>query len=104
MKCEQEMYIRNGYIIQEKKQQIPRTQIEQVLTPHLQEQSTDAKLTNDTVILTRHVVVCPFCGKETPAYTQKENSTFRIRTPQELLTWASTQISWFEEKKACIAF
>jgi len=104
MQCEREMYIRNGYIIQEKKQQIPRTQIEQVLTPHLQEQSTDAKLTNDAVILTRHVIVCPFCGKETPAYTQKENSTFRIRTPQELLTWASTQISWFEEKEPVLHF
>ena len=43
MKCEQEMYIRNGYIIQEKKQQIPRTQIEQVLTPHLQEQKHRCK-------------------------------------------------------------
>lgn len=56
MQCEREMYIRNGYIIQEKKQQIPRTQIEQVLTPHLQEQSTDAKLTNDAVAHSRIII------------------------------------------------
>ena len=59
---------RYGYTIEERKKVIDQDSAYKVLTPALRRKCTKAVRDEDTVVLTKQVIVCPCCGKETPAY------------------------------------
>ncbi|MGM9553712.1 MAG: hypothetical protein ACI3V2_05355 [Faecousia sp.] len=96
-----------GFTVEERKTVIPCDAAGGILTPVLQKKSTSAELKEDTIILTKHVVLCPCCGKETPAYQEflgKAATVASIKSQSFIESWASGQRRLFDEPPAAIRF
>ena len=85
---------RHGYTIETRRRVVDRDIAYKVLTPALQRKSAGAVRGRHTVEITKRVVVCPYCGKESPAY---QKSARQIRSRDEIGAWLFPQISLFEE-------
>ena len=59
---------RFGFTIEKQQKTVGRDVAFEVLTPARQSKSTLAVFENDHAVITKHAVVCPWCGKKTPAY------------------------------------
>lgn len=59
-----------GYRIETRKRTVDRDSAPEVLTVAVQQKITDAIRNDNDVTITKHVVVCSSCGKETPAYPE----------------------------------
>lgn len=90
---------RFGFTIEKRHKIIDRDKAFEILTPAYQSKITFAVLKNDHVVITKHVIVCPWCGKTTPAYYSLQVN------PQPMLNaWLAQQISFFNELPSTLVF
>lgn len=71
----------------------------EALTPARQRKSTFAVFENNHVMIAKHVIVCPRCGKTMPAYYSR-----KIKSHPLLNVWLSQQISFFDELPSVLVF
>lgn len=90
---------RFGFTIEEQQKTVDRDEAFEVLTPARQRKSTLAVFENDNVVITKHVIVCPWCGKKTPAYHNNQME------PHQLIDmWLAQQTSMFEKLPKTLLF
>lgn len=87
----------DGYVIREKCETVDTEQACRLMASRKQLRYTKAEKSGDSVILTRHVLVCPYCGKVIPAYGhflshQKRHSK---KSAQEIADWIWPQTTLF---------
>ena len=96
-----------GFTIEVRKKVVDRDIAYEALTPKRQRKSTFAVREDNFVTITKHVVVCSFCGKETPAYEEyirKSESNYQIKPQRLIETWLSRQMSIFGEQPKILTF
>lgn len=81
---------RFGFTIEEQQKIVGLKETLEALTPACQMKSTLAVFENDHAEITKHVVVCPWCGKKTPAYHNHQCKAF---LPMNILSAQQTSIS-----------
>lgn len=81
---------RFGFTIEKQQKTVDRDEAFEVLTPARQRKSTLAVFENDNVVITKHVIVCPWCGKKTPAYHDRQRKAF---LPTDIQSAQQTSIS-----------
>ncbi len=99
-KTEINLKIPLGYKIIEKTKEVDLYTACDILRSRKQKHITTASRVGDKAILTSHRVVCPHCGKETPAYKHYLNKNIVSRpknTELTILNWANIQISMMSE-------
>ena len=90
---------RFGFTIEEQQKTVGRDVAFEVLTPARQRKSTLAVFENDNVVITKHVIVCPWCGKKAPAYHNDQME------PHQLIDmWLAQQTSMFEKLPKTLLF
>lgn len=90
---------RFGFTIEEQQKTVGRDVAFEVLTPARQRKSTLAVFENDNVVITKHVIVCPWCGKKAPAYHNNQME------PHQLIDmWLAQQTSMFEKLPKTLLF
>lgn len=96
-----------GYRIEVRQTKVNRDLIPYLLTPEKQKKITRAVRGDNDVTITKHVIVCSACGKETPAYAQFVKygmRGFKSRSQAEIERWATDQTSLFEEQPEVLSF
>ena len=90
---------RFGFTIEKQQKTVGRDVAFEVLTPARQRKSTLAVFENDNVVITKHVIVCPWCGKKAPAYHNNQME------PHQLIDmWLAQQTSMFEKLPKTLLF
>lgn len=90
---------RFGFTIEKQQKTVGRDVAFEVLTPARQRKSTLAVFENDNVVITKHVIVCPWCGKKAPAYHNDQME------PHQLIDmWLAQQTSMFEKLPKTLLF
>ena len=90
---------RFGVTIEKQQKTVGRDVAFEVLTPARQRKSTLAVFENDNVVITKHVIVCPWCGKKAPAYHNNQME------PHQLIDmWLAQQTSMFEKLPKTLLF
>ena len=90
---------RFGFTIEKRQKTVGRDVAFEVLTPARQRKSTLAVFENDNVVITKHVIVCPWCGKKAPAYHNNQME------PHQLIDmWLAQQTSMFEKLPKTLLF
>ena len=90
---------RFGFTIEKQQKTVGRDVAFEVLTPARQRKSTLAVFENDNVVITKHVIVCPWCGKKDPAYHNNQME------PHQLIDmWLAQQTSMFEKLPKTLLF
>lgn len=92
---------RYGYMIAERKEVINRGIAYKVLTPALQRKCKEAMRCENTIVITKQVIVCPHCGKESSAY---RNHELQIKSQEAINAWEFPQLSMFEEQPDKLTF
>ncbi len=92
---------RYGYTIEERKKAVNRDIAYKVLTPALQRKCKEAVRCENTVVITKQVIVCPHCGKESPAY---RNHGCQGKSQEAINAWVFPQVSLFEEQPGNLVF
>ena len=90
---------RFGFAIEEQRKIFSFDQALEVLTPAHQSKSTSAAFEDDHIVITKHIIVCPWCGKTAPAYYSR-----KINPHPLLNVWIEQQISWFDELPSALVF
>ena len=81
---------RFGFTIEEQQKIFSSDKALEALTPARQSKSTLAVFENDHAVITKHAVVCPWCGKKTPAY---HNHQWKAYLPMDIQLAQQTSIS-----------
>ncbi len=90
---------RFGFTIEEQQKTVSMDEALEALTPARQRKSTLAVFENDNVVITKHVIVCPWCGKKAPAYHNNQME------PHQLIDmWLAQQTSMFEKLPKTLLF
>lgn len=90
---------RFGFTIEEQQKTVSLDEALEALTPARQRKSTLAVFENDNVVITKHVIVCPWCGKKAPAYHNNQME------PHQLIDmWLAQQTSMFEKLPKTLLF
>ena len=90
---------RFGFTIEKQQKTVGRDVAFEVLTPARQRKSTLAVFENDHAVITKHVIVCPWCGKKAPAYHNNQME------PHQLIDmWLAQQTSMFEKLPKTLLF
>lgn len=90
---------RFGFTIEKQQKTVGRDVAFEVLTPARQRKSTLAVFENDNVVITKHVIVCPWCRKKAPAYHNNQME------PHQLIDmWLAQQTSMFEKLPKTLLF
>ena len=84
---------RLGFTIEERQKVVDRNDVYEALTPARQRKSTIVVFENDNIVITKHVIVCPWCGKEAPAY-----QNYQMKPYQLMDIWISQQTSMSERQ------
>lgn len=95
------------YRIETRTWRIDRDRAPYVLTAAKQQRITCAVRGENDITVTRHVAVCSFCGKETPAYARFINhkeERVKSKTQAEIEQWATRQIFMFGEPPQVMSF
>lgn len=79
---------RFGFTIEEQQKTVSRDEAFEALTPVRQKKSTLAVFENNLVVITKHAIACPLCGKKTPAY---HNHQRKVYLPMDI--WLAQQTS-----------
>lgn len=77
------------------------------LIPENQQKISAAVWEDGRVKIIRHVISCPHCGNETPAYVEYVDgggSDFKARSQTEIIAWVSRQITMFGEQPKVLKF
>lgn len=90
---------RFGFTIEKQQKTVGRDVAFEVLTPARQRKSTLAVFENDNVVITKHVIVCPWCGKKAPAYHNNQ-----MKPHQLIDMWLAQQTSMFEKLPKTLLF
>ena len=90
---------RFGFTIEKQQKTVGRDVAFEVLTPARQRKSTLAVFENDNVVITKHVIVCPWCGKKAPAYHNNQ-----MESHQLIDMWLAQQTSMFEKLPKTLLF
>lgn len=90
---------RFGFAIEEQRKIFSLDQALEALTPAHQSKSTSAAFEDDHIVITKHIIVCPWCGKTAPAYYSR-----KINPHPLLNVWIEQQISWFDELPSALVF
>ena len=90
---------RFGFAIEEQRKIYSLDQALEALTPAHQSKSTSAAFEDDHMVITKHIIVCPWCGKTAPAYYNR-----KINPHPLLNVWIEQQISWFDELPSALVF
>lgn len=96
-----------GYRIETRKRTVDRDSAPEVLTVAVQQKITDAIRNDNDVTITKHVVVCSSCGKETPAYPEfliHDSWGFNSKSQAEIEEWTTRQLSLFGEPPKIMSF
>lgn len=81
---------RFGFTIEEQQKIVGLKEALEDLTPTRQRKSTLVVFENEHAVITKHAVVCPWCGKKTPAY---HNHQWKAYLPMEVQSAQQTSIS-----------
>lgn len=81
---------RFGFTIEEQQKIVGLKEALEDLTPARQRKSTLVVFENEHAVITKHAVVCPWCGKKTPAY---HNHQWKAYLPMEVQSAQQTSIS-----------
>ncbi len=92
---------RYGYTIEERKEVMNRGIAYKVLTPALQRKCKEAVRCENTIVITKQVIVCPHCGKESSDY---RNHELQIKSQEAINAWEFPQLSMFEEQPDKLIF
>lgn len=83
--------------LQIREKRIACGRVSEELTSSFQKKITSAQLKDDSVVVRRHMIVCPYCGRETPAYaaylTQGGAGAVPVKLRKEIERWALRQTS-----------
>lgn len=90
---------RFGFTIEGRQKTVGWDTAFEVLTPARQKKSTLAVFENDKVVITKHVIVCPWCRKETPAYHNDPIEPYQLMD-----IWISKQKSVSERQPKTLMF
>lgn len=90
---------RFGFTIEKQHEIINRDKAFEVLTPARQSKSTVAVFENDHVVITKHVIACPWCGKTMPAYYSR-----KMKSHPMLDIWLAQQTSISEKIPQALVF
>ena len=90
---------RFGFTIEKQQKTVGRDVAFEVLTPARQRKSTLAVFENDNVVITKHVIVCPWCGKKAPAYHNNQMEPYQL-----IDMWLAQQTSMFEKLPKTLLF
>lgn len=95
-----------GYRIETRKMVIDPDSLPNILTSKRQWKITCAVRGNNDVTIIKHVIVCPACGKETPAYAKFVNhdQSFKGKSKAEIDWWTTNQLSLFGEPPEIMFF
>lgn len=90
---------RFGFTIEKQQKTVGRDVAFEVLTPARQRKSTLAVFENDNVVITKHVIVCPWCGKKAPAYYKnrkqyKEAAKWYRQYVEARIKWRNKRLGW----------
>lgn len=81
---------RFGFTIEEQQKTVSLDEALEALTPARQRKSSLVEFEKDHVVITKHAVVCPWCGKKTPAYHDHQRKAF---LPTDIQSAQQTSIS-----------
>lgn len=90
---------RFGFTIEKQQKTVGRDVAFEVLTPARQRKSTFAVFENDKAVIIKHMIVCPWCGKKTPAYHNKQ-----IKPYESMDIWLAQQTSILEDIPKTLIF
>lgn len=103
---EEKIDVWDGYRLIELRSKFSLTSATRMMCSKEQHRFSCGKRDGDGVILVRHVIVCPFCGRRTPAYGRfldrsRCNNAGEARVPNQLILneWGD-QLSLFQTDKA----
>lgn len=82
---------RFGFAIEKREKTVNKDEAFEALTPARQKKSTCAVIENDQVVITKHAIVCPWCGKKTPAYHSHQTTSYLLTD-----VWLAQQTSILE--------
>lgn len=97
-----ELCVPKGYRILEKIQTTDLAVAYNMLVTKKQKKYTAAKNTGDNAVLKKHVIKCPFCGGEQPAYNEMSFDYYTPVGSDELAKWADIQVSLFTDTNKTI--
>lgn len=79
-----------------------------MLTAKFQRMITSAELKNGSAVITRHIIKCPNCSVEIPAYKEYLRgglfSDVTVRPREFIERWTSSQTSLFDDLPSCLSF
>lgn len=81
---------RFGFTIEEQQKTVSLDEALEALTPARQRKSSLVEFEKDHVVITKHVIVCPWCGKKTLAYHDHQRKAF---LPTDIQSAQQTSIS-----------
>ncbi len=94
-----------GYQIIDKVKYVDLYTAYEILRSKKQRHITVAMRVDNNAQLISHVIKCPYCGKELPAYShywRKESHALPKKSKVEILNWADVQPSLYDEKKSVL--
>ena len=103
--------VSDGYRLLELTEALDISLAEQRLTTKKQQRYTEATRSGDTAVLKKHVICCPHCEKQVPAYARYADPCFetlspisRRLSPDTVSAWASLQYSFCPQEVDTLIF
>ena len=96
-----------GFRIETREITVDSDRAQDILTAEEQQKTSYAVRNDNDVTITKHVIVCSYCGEETPAYADcisHSKKSFKSKTRDEIDLWATRQMSLFGEPPQTISF